>query len=178
LNPALFKWKERANSRPAALKKPYLDLDDRAVMKQLLLKGRNRTDVGHHVIEDLGFRVGLWNGTTDNTLSASISLLNGSYCKGIFNVLYLDFPGFDDLERNDDLARALIDAARGVLDPDWVMLSRDIDDPRDRPYLDRGMFPSTTMPFHRRALHAIQERHARRGRVSGGVLYLRSIAPD
>lgn len=178
LNPEIFRWKEPAKWKSAALKKPFLDLADPAVIRELLLKGRNRTDVGRQVIEDLGFSIGLWNGNTNDSDSSRISLLNGCYCRPIPNNLYLDFPGFDDLERNDHLARRLIVAARNVLDADWVMLSRDIDDPRKRPYLDRAMFLSKEMPLHQRALHAIRERRARREPFDKGVIYILSAATD
>lgn len=75
---------------------------DMNALTDLLDEGRNRGDLDNEVIEDLGFSVGLWNGSaTEVGLSAHV----GSYSKspGILNSFVLDPPKLD--ETSDHLYR-------------------------------------------------------------------------
>lgn len=176
LNPELFKWKHLANSRAAAARKPFLDLADPIVLRQILQKGRNHTDFGNHVIEDLGFRMQFWNSETDVSTSAQISLLNGCYDPYNRNNLYLSFPSFDELGENDELARRLLNAAVSVLDPEWAILARDIKDPPKRPYLDRGLYVSSAK-MAEKSFEKIDVLTAEQREDFGdGVIYLKSVA--
>lgn len=57
-------WFERARSPMQAFE--GAQGPDHDVLTKLLLKGRNRTDVGRNVLEDLGFSLSLWNGVKDD----------------------------------------------------------------------------------------------------------------
>jgi len=77
------------------LRKPVEAAPDR--IRGLLLAGRNRHDCGDRsVIEDLGFRVGMWNGSSSRD-SVGLSVGCGAYSsvKGLGNALVMNLPSPD-----------------------------------------------------------------------------------
>ncbi|WP_366059621.1 Imm52 family immunity protein [Pigmentiphaga sp.] len=61
IDPLLSHWCERGWSHKDALARK-VDASDVEKLEELLLEGRNRRDVGGEVIEELGFKLSLWNG--------------------------------------------------------------------------------------------------------------------
>ena len=65
-DPAFVQWYRAGRGFPRELP-GYPVRPDIAEMEKLLLKGRNRTDVGREVIEDLGFSMMMWNAREEAT---------------------------------------------------------------------------------------------------------------
>src|SRR5687768_756609 len=61
---AFGRWFQGGRSRKEALQREVRP--DPAVLRPLLERGRNRRDDDRSVIEELGFRMGLWNGAADS----------------------------------------------------------------------------------------------------------------
>src|SRR5947209_17211529 len=76
-DPCFAHWFKKGASRKEAL--THEINPNIATLQTLLLAGRNRTDIGHKVIEELGFRVGLWNGARNDAETTSLSIHCGSY---------------------------------------------------------------------------------------------------
>ena len=74
---AFTHWYQLGRSRRDALKR-RVDFHDRERLVGLLKKGRHRGDDTHEVIEDLGFRVSVWNGGEPDK-EVSLSVCCGSY---------------------------------------------------------------------------------------------------
>jgi hypothetical protein len=103
-------------------------------LRDLLLKGRNRTDFGREVIEELGFRYSMWN---RNPAAVSLSGKAGAYpTANIPNNVVLNFPdptgsGVELYEPStlQQIFETVVDA----WDPDWAILGtrpwRDAQDP-------------------------------------------------
>ena len=90
-SPLLSSWHETGWSREEALRLK-VDTSDRTALLALLDEGRNRTDFGNEVIEDLGFHVRLWNGLDDER-SVGLDIQCGMYCEGVgFNHVFLELP--------------------------------------------------------------------------------------
>ena len=86
-HPTFREWRVgwRAVSRRQKLSIPY----DREALTQLLLAGRSRSDSDNQVIEDLGFRLGLWTPDTQGDGTA-LSLHCGSYSPAVGNSCVLN----------------------------------------------------------------------------------------
>jgi len=78
---AFSRWFELGRSRTEALKRS-VELHDRERLVGLLKQGRNRRDDNHKVSEDLGFRVGVWNGGGPDK-EADLSVCCGSYTEAV-----------------------------------------------------------------------------------------------
>ncbi|MDZ4782702.1 MAG: Imm52 family immunity protein [Planctomycetia bacterium] len=78
--PRFRRWFGGARSKRKALDRAT-DVHSIETLTKLLQSGRNRTDIGRKVIEDLGFGVGLWNGATKYEDEAAVSVHCGAYCK-------------------------------------------------------------------------------------------------
>jgi hypothetical protein len=78
------------------------------IITRLLAAGRNRTDIGRKVIEDLGFSLNLWNGAPNDDRAASLSFLCGAYSEYVSNTANLSLSTFRSsaaLVPNFDLLR-------------------------------------------------------------------------
>jgi hypothetical protein len=95
-DPSLAVWHERGHSRKEALAK-QVEIDERKNLIRLLEKGRNRRDVGGAIIEELGFRVGLWSQFSEKD-EIGLSITCGLYWQspnqsvGISNHVILELP--------------------------------------------------------------------------------------
>ena len=95
-DPNMRDWFERGGSRGAALKKPAA-VRDRDYLLSKLAKGRNRRDDNNEVIEDLGFRLGLWSPAaagedTSIDIACGIHFVSRSGGTPIKNRVVLDLP--------------------------------------------------------------------------------------
>lgn len=115
-------WRSLSRSRSEAIRAIPIDLSTRA-LTELFLKGRNRRDIGDDVIDELGFRISVWNGKGDSEVS-SLTMKCGLYSTfaGLYNAIVLKIPPQFDLssiEKNTQLIIALWQA----WDPDWAIVA-------------------------------------------------------
>jgi hypothetical protein len=92
VDPLLANWFEKGLSRKAALTSRVEPRTDH--LWDLLLDGRNRADFGGTVIQDLGFRLGLWNGQ-EAAVGFSIHCGAWSPRTGSSNSVVIDLPEVD-----------------------------------------------------------------------------------
>lgn len=137
-SPRFEHWFRGANSKKKAMERP-VDVHDLAVMTELLLKGRNRTDAGKKVIEELGFRVSVWNGAREYEDEAGASIGCGAYCK----VAALAYPNSVSVRFPKDLREfadwrqmyKIMKFTAKVWEPDFLtVFSRDAADARESTY--------------------------------------------
>jgi hypothetical protein len=95
----------KGKSRKAALREPVNP--NLETVKDLLLKGRNKTDVGGQVIPELGFSLALWSGGPD-TESYSVTVHLGCYSKWVGNSFLLNLPAVGPLSRAQNEERLLV----------------------------------------------------------------------
>lgn len=110
-------WYKKGKSRSDALKRP-VQPDD---LLMLVESGSNKRDNDKSVIEDLGFRVGVWNGASEER-SASLSITCGLFAQNanLRNSVVLDFPEvLGDLGRKEGALQALVAVVR-AWEPDWA----------------------------------------------------------
>jgi hypothetical protein len=161
VDPLLGHWFERGRSRRDALER-RIDTVDIEGLRDLLLKGRNRRDIGRDVIDELGFKLSLWNGADEDETEASINIYCGSYSEHVGNSIVLDLP-----YQSEDLewvarADALLALAAETWQPEWAgimskkaMRERDFD--ADHPFVDWMIYvprpiESVPQPGHVEAL--------------------------
>lgn len=140
IDPLLAHWYERGRSRGDALQRRVDPLDTEK-LRFLLLKGRNRRDVDREVIEDLGFRIGLWNGADAEDDRASVDIHCGSYTPLVGNEVVINLPHRSQGHQWVTKASALLALVADVWRPDWAgimsdkaMRARDFDG--DHPFVD------------------------------------------
>ncbi|WP_157137826.1 Imm52 family immunity protein [Herbaspirillum lusitanum] len=137
----------------------------------LLSSGRNRRDGDGSSIDNLGYRISLWNGG-DTTTAASIMITCGLYAGtvGLSNAAVLRLPvKFDIFSRN--CAEALMRNFILAWDPDWVVLASSSNLARidTGPFLDQGVYIRASMYSE---FVAPQKAIVRK--LENGVLYLRA----
>jgi hypothetical protein len=125
---AFQRWFQRGRSRHDALARP-IELD-RQVLQQLFERGVNRRDE-RSVIEDLGFRIGLWNGGADDE-AVGLSALCGCFASTgmprIPNSCTLDLPSKGRVAERVLRADVLLDVIRSVVrafEPDYAVVTSD-----------------------------------------------------
>ncbi len=128
-DPDLATWYEQGGSRKgaSALK---ASIEDNDYLLNLLNRGRSKRDVGRDVIEELGFRVGLWNGVNGDR-EATLSITCGIYWDGpnpnagLSNSVVLQLPkSLGALSEAKNMARVLTVVAE-AWEPTWAgVLSR------------------------------------------------------
>jgi hypothetical protein len=117
---AFSRWYLTGRSRKEALEGEFLVT--REAVKQQLLKGRNRRDVGGEVIENLGFSLNLWNGGKDSQ-DVRFSIQCGTYAANpnLCNSCLLNLPS-EGLPRERvlrvDALLCLMGAVVAGFDPD------------------------------------------------------------
>lgn len=120
IDPLLARWYELGRSRKDALKRK-VDTFDIQRLRGLLLKGRNRYDIGREVIEDLGFSLGLWNGAEEEEEEeASVSIHCGCYNDRIGNNVLIDLPCKPESLRWAENASTLLTLVAEVWRPKWA----------------------------------------------------------
>lgn len=119
LDPLLSSWRHRGRSKAAAQAPVEMHID---ALERLLLDGRNRRDTDRSVIEELGFRVGIWNGREPMIgLSASVGKDTGA--PGLMNSFLLELPApSGDAARLYDhpVALSIVEAIAASWEPDWA----------------------------------------------------------
>lgn len=115
----LGSWRHLGRSKATA-RTPVVP--DPQALEQLLMEGRNRRDDDRSVIEELGFRIGMWNGQKPAVgLSAGIGLHAASHA--LTNSFVLNLPGVVGDGASlyvSDVARRIIEAIVESWDPDWA----------------------------------------------------------
>jgi hypothetical protein len=88
LHPRLAEWHTTVDNTSADAPPIQVDED---TLRELLSRGRNRTDFDGRIIEDLGYRVSLWNGREDDW-ECGIRVTCGVTATSVPNALVLDPP--------------------------------------------------------------------------------------
>jgi hypothetical protein len=129
-DPVLATWFETGRSRKQALEKPA-HIGDQSYLLGLLDRGRNRRDVGRTVIEELGFRVGLWNGGNgENAIELGVKCglywTSSNPNASLSNYVTLDLPkDLGELKQAERMSTVLAAVAR-AWEPDWAgVMSKD-----------------------------------------------------
>lgn len=122
------RWFRKGRSRKDALAREIKA--DQVQLQELLECGRRRRDTDRTIVEDLGFRIGLWNGAAG--AETELTIRCGSYASTdeawIQNSCVLALPREgDSFERTHRLAavRAVLKAVVRAFDPDWAVVSSD-----------------------------------------------------
>jgi hypothetical protein len=139
IDPFLANWYEVGRSRKDALKE--VDAADTQRLRDLLLKGRNRRDIGRQVIEELGFTLSLWSRASNEVAAASIRIHCGCYSKFIGNNVLIDLPCNSARPKWVENASALLALVAEIWHPKWagIMSSRAVkerDYNADYPFVD------------------------------------------
>jgi hypothetical protein len=122
-DPALATWFERGGSLAKALKSsiPHADED----LVGLLERHQNRRDVGGNAIDELGFQLGLWNGS-GGLKGVGLSITCGLYWHGTgsgsqaSNYVVLDLPtDLGQLARFEHMI-AVLKATVLAWEPNWA----------------------------------------------------------
>jgi len=119
VDPLLGRWFERGRSRTDALKRKVATSDPQR-LRDLLLKGRHRADIGRRVFEDLGFSFGLWNGAGDEKEKAGVSIHCGSYNERVGNNVCIDLPYKAENAKWVENASALLAHVAEIWRPRWA----------------------------------------------------------
>ncbi len=153
IDPLLSHWYERGRSRKDALKRK-VDTSDTQELQDLLLKGLNRRDVGREVIDELGFKLSLWNGASEEEAEASVSVHCAAFSEHIGNSVIVDLPYHPDGPKWVGNASSLLALVAQVWRPKWAgimskkaMRERDFDG--DYPFVDWMVYvprPVTSVP--------------------------------
>lgn len=119
IDPLLAHWFERGRSRKDALEKS-VDTSDARKLHDLFLRGQNRRDVDNEVIDELGFRLSVWNGASEETAEASVSLQCGAYSERIGNNVLIDLPyQSKDLKWIENVS-SLVALVAEIWQPSWA----------------------------------------------------------
>lgn len=117
--PALADWYRK---RGAASQPILFGQQENGELLDLLTAARNKRDIGGEVIEELGFRVDLWNKRKESE-AVSLGVTCGLFSKstGLSNAVYLSLP--QDLEalslQGSDALRKLLFLQVEAWSPDW-----------------------------------------------------------
>lgn len=164
-------WFEKGYSRKQALKRKVSIEPE--VLRKLLDKGRNRADIGSHIIEDLGFGISLWNGMPEDNGEMSIGVCCGLYAghPGLLNRFVVNLPEEGMVAKrvlNPEVLEKVIVAVVGAWEPDWAIITprslRDLFEVSPRtPYFSwflflsqkRGVVPPLPLPSRTISLEGI-----------------------
>jgi hypothetical protein len=149
--PVFSAWYKRGRSRRQA-KQVEIDFKNKDCLLDLLEQGRNRTNVGKQVIEDLGFHVGMWNGGEPQK-EVGLSVTCGLYstAPGLGgNCVMIDLPEeLGDLRQSQRMANVLVAVATSW-EPDWAgVISRKSRETRSfvpgKPFVDWMLYLSSRL---------------------------------
>ncbi len=118
-------WYGVGNSRKEALQREITF--DIPALEQFLLSGRNYTDFGHKVMEELGFLVSLWSTIDTSDDDIGIMLQCGCYAQipGV-NSCVIDLPSIGrTAERllRISVLQTIIECIVSAWSPDWAVVS-------------------------------------------------------
>jgi len=140
-------WRPLGRSRPEAMRATPIDQSTDALV-DLFMKGRNRRDVGGEVIDDLGYRISVWNGRDHEEVS-SLTMKCGLYSTvtGLSNAVVLKLPIRFDTTSVNQIRQVTIALAQ-AWDPDWAIIASrsKLDLQADAgPFLDRALYVNSSM---------------------------------
>jgi hypothetical protein len=140
IDPLLANWYERGRSRKDALAKK-VDILRAQELQGLLLAGRNRRDVSGEFIDELGFKLSLWNGADVEESEALVSIHCGANSERIGNSVIIDLPYQSETSEWVRKASILLALTAEVWQPNWAgimskkaMRERSFDG--DNPFVD------------------------------------------
>ncbi len=117
-DPLVAHWYKLGRSRKQALQN-QVDIHNRAILLELLDRGRHWTDSDNRLMEDIGFSVALWNGEVERT-SSQLTITCGGYSEFLVNRVVLRLPiDLGSLARADQMAN-VVTAATTAWEPDWA----------------------------------------------------------
>ena len=141
-------WRQQGKRLSVALETISVGVSTIEELVDLLMKGRNRKDVGGEAIDDLGYRISVWNGGDAKTAS-SLMIKCGLYStvEGLSNAVVLKLPSRFDAQSNNQIRQLAVSFA-SAWDPDWVSIASH--SARDEhgglgPFLDRALYLKTPM---------------------------------
>lgn len=148
--PLLAHWYERGRSRKQSLKSK-MDNSDTQELRDRLLKGRNRRDLDHSVIEELGFSLSFWNGANEEEAQASVRIDCGCYGQRVNNHVLLDLPYMSQGLKWVENASALLGQAAEIWRPQWAGIMskkaiRERDFDVDSPLVDWMVYVPRAVP--------------------------------
>lgn len=169
ISPYLAGWRPKARTRRQALAAQPLDYSLEA-LSALFSAGRSHRGTDGMVMEELGFRIGVWNGG-DHERASSLSIRCGlfSAVPGLSNSVVLSLPSVLEAciaELCKDLVSALVDA----WEPDWAVVTSHTASaahPQHGPFLDRALYVSFSTPVPEMGASAPLPQ-----RVGNGYLFL------
>ena len=160
----LKEWRQQGRSR--SIKTIPIENSTQNALIELFLKGQNRKDINNKVINDLGYRISLWNGGDTETAS-SLMLKCGLFSNvaGLSNAVVLELPArFDTNSVNQvrQLANSLISA----WDPDWAIIASHSAQARHTdfgPFLDKALYLRSTMQLPQNISDTVLKSEKERG---------------
>jgi Immunity protein 52 len=146
----LANWYELGRSRKQALGR-QVDTSDTQQLRDLLMKGRNRNDLDHSVIEELGFSLSFWNGASEEEAWASIRIDCGCYGERVSNHVLLDLPYKSQGLKWIENASALLGQVAEIWRPQWAGIMskkamRERDFAGDNPLVDWMVYVPRAVP--------------------------------
>jgi Immunity protein 52 len=126
-DPAFSRWFSGGRSRKEALEREVHITPE--TVKELLLRGRNRKDIGGEVIEDLGFSMSLWNGG-EHCQGVGLRVQCGAYTgnPNLGNSCVVELPSEGSPSERLLTVNTLLCLMRAVaesFDPDWATVIPD-----------------------------------------------------
>ena len=119
IDPLFSQWYEPGKSRKDSRKRK-VDPFDIQRLREILLKRRIRHDTDGVVIEELGFRVALWNGAVEDEDQASIDITCGCYGEYVGNYVTIDLPYKAGNTKWVENASSLLALVAEIWRPEWA----------------------------------------------------------
>jgi hypothetical protein len=180
-SPRFKQWYLPGTSKKKSLERK-VDVRNLDTLTKLLLKGRNRTDIGRQVIEELGFSISLWNGAKQYDDEAGVSVFCGAYCDVAGmptpNNVSVDFP--PALNELSDWRRmaAVLSSVANAWEPNYLEVSSSAAKRArtfTRPFVDWMFFVSKGMYLLPESLDAVHVEHI--GNL-GTIVVVQEEPPD
>jgi hypothetical protein len=124
IDPLLASWYKLGRSRRDAFRRK-IDTTDAQGLRNLLLRGRNRRDIDHEVIENLGFGLSLWNGSGEKETDASLSIHCGCYNERVGNSVIIHLPRKSEGLKWVENANSLLALVAESWMPNWAGIMSD-----------------------------------------------------
>jgi hypothetical protein len=127
IDPAWVQW-YRAGKAPRGVPGVLVNVEDKQELEELFQRGRNRTDVGRKIIEDLGFSIVVW--TPERKNSTMVRIHCGVYTPFSGNSCRMEMPAEGTTtERllNVAVMRQVVTSMVMAWEPDWgIATSHDL----------------------------------------------------
>jgi hypothetical protein len=142
IRPEFAHWSQLSSTYKKAIAQSEVKLESLSQATELLNAGRNRRDVGNSVINELGFRLNLWNKRHENE-SVELSVRCGVYSTKVTNSVVMNLaPNL--LDKAADI-KTLVQLHVESWEPNWVAVfsQSDIRNRQfniDEPYLGKYLY--------------------------------------